>query len=52
MIFLPANLQDAGVRFTSDDWNIYAFSAAELVSNISGTVSILGLGGTALSIKM
>ena len=34
--FLPANLQDAGVRFTSDDWNIYAFSAAgELVSNIN-----------------
>ena len=34
--YLPASLKEAGVRFTSDDWNIYAFSAAgELVSNIN-----------------
>ncbi|MEC8541437.1 MAG: hypothetical protein VXY53_06330, partial [Candidatus Thermoplasmatota archaeon] len=34
--FLPASLRDEGVRFTSDDWHIYAFSAAgELVSNIN-----------------
>ena len=33
--FLPRELQDQGVRFTADDWNIYAFSAAgELLSNI------------------
>ena len=33
--FLPRELQDEGVRFTADDWNIYAFSAAgELLSNI------------------
>ena len=34
--YLPVSLKDQGVRFTSDDWNIYAFSAAgELVSNIN-----------------
>ena len=34
--FLPKELRDEGVRFTSDDWNIYAFSAAgELLSNIN-----------------
>ena len=34
--YLPTSLKDLGVRFTSDDWNIYAFSAAgELVSNIN-----------------
>ena len=34
--YLPVSLKDPEVRFTSDDWNIYAFSAAgELVSNIN-----------------
>ena len=34
--FLPSELQADDVRFTSDDWNIYAFSAAgELLSNIN-----------------